>query len=478
VSRCITFTFLGIAAFAGGTGYWLGQSGISLRIGLAMAAPAPAQDGRQPLYYQDPGGKPYYSSVPKKTGDGRDYVPVYDEAVPPAPATTAKAGKGRLLYYRNPMGRPDTSPAPKKDSMGMDYIPVYENEAADAGTVTVNPGRLQTLGVRTALVETRPAVTRTIRASGTLQLDERRLAAVTTKVEGWIEKLEVAATGDTVTRGQVLAWIYSPDLVAAERDYMVAASLDGARHAGNHGDPGVLIEASAQRLRALDVPEDEIARLRRTGQVAHSIAVRAPADGIVTDKLAVEGMRIASGEPLYRTADLSTMWLIAEVAEGDLGAIRPGEAAKASFVAFPGRTFEGTADFIYPLLNRETRTARVRILVPNRDLALRGGMYASVAIETSGAPNAVPVVAVPDSAVIDGGVKQVVLVERGEGRFEPRPVRLGRRGDGYAQVLDGVKPGERVVVGANFLIDAESNLRAALQTFTAPTDSRNQGAVP
>jgi membrane fusion protein, copper/silver efflux system len=244
---------------------------------------------------------------------------------------------------------------------------------------------------------------------------------------------------------------------------------------GGHGDPKTLVDASARRLRALDVPEDEIARLRRTGQAARRIPLRASADGIVTEKPAIVGMRVAPGEPLYRTADLSTVWLIADVQESDLGTIKPGQRATASFVAFPGRSFEGTVDFIYPVLNRDTRTARVRVIVPNRDLTLRGEMYASVQIEAASVSDGAPVVMVPDSAVIDSGAKQVVLVERGEGRFEPRPVHLGMRGEGYAQVIDGVEPGERVVVGANFLIDAESNLRAALQAFAAPNESGSAG---
>ncbi|MBI3514891.1 MAG: efflux RND transporter periplasmic adaptor subunit [Proteobacteria bacterium] len=437
---------------------------------VATAA-APA---RPPLYYQDPDGKPDYSPTPKQAVDGRHYVAVYEDApasqAAPVSAPTAPAGKGKILYYRHPMGLPDTSPMPKKDSMGMDYLAVYENDAVDTGIVSVSPGRLQMLGVRTAPVEARSALARTVRATGSVRFDERRLAVVTTKVEGWLEKLEVSAAGDSVKRGQVLAWLYSPELVAAEQEYLVAIDMAGNGHAA-HGDPGALADAAARRLRALDVPEDEVARLRRTRQVARRIAVRALADGIVIDKPAVEGMRVASGEPLYRTADLSTVWVIAEVQEADLGAIRVGERATASFVAYPGRRFEGTVDFVYPSLNRETRTGRVRVVVLNRDLALRADMYASVEVETPAAVGTGELLVVPDSAVIDGGTRQVVLVERGEGRFEPRPVRLGARGDGFAQVLDGVRAGERVVTGANFLIDAESNLRAALQSFAAPADA-------
>jgi len=481
MSRVIGLTgalFLLGAGAAGGA--WLGRSGAPapvLRTAAAAApAPEPAPPGRLPLYYQDPDGKPFYAAGPKKTANGRDFVPVYDDTAAPSlgvsPSRTQTetagrtSGRGRVLYYRNPMGLPDTSPVPKKDSMGMDYLPVYENEAADAGAgmVTVPPGRMQVLGVRTAPVETRPALTRAIRATGTVQFDERSMAVATTRAAGWIEHLDVAATGDPVKRGQALAEIYSPDLVAAEEEYLVAARLGSG-----------LATASLHRLRALGVPDDEIARLRRTGRVAQRIPVLAPADGVVTEKMVVEGTRVGPDQPLYKTASLSPVWLIAEVQEQDLGAIQPGEPARAGFVAFPGRGFEGTVDYIYPSLNAETRTGRVRIVTPNPDGALRAGMYASVEIEAPAGSASGPALAVLSSAVIDSGRQQVVLVERGEGRFEPRKVRLGAEGDGYAQVLDGLKPGERVVVGANFLIDAESNLRAALQAFSAPKEQGQGG---
>ena len=435
---------------------------------LAMGGAAWAEDARQPLYYQDPDGKPAYAARPKKAADGRDYRPAFEDAGPVAavspggrqepPANPAPAGRGRILFYRNPMGLPDTSPVPKKDSMGMDYIPVHENEAAEAssGLVTVAPGRMQVLGVRTAPVESRPALTRTVRATGTVQFDERRMVVVITRVGGWVERLEVGATGDAVRRGQVMADIYSPDLVAAEQEVLVASGMGGAMAA-----------ASVQRLRALGVPEGEIARLRRTGKPAQRIPVLAPADGVVTEKMVVQGTRVGPDQPLYRTASLSPLWLVAEVQEGDLGTVHPGQQARASLVAFPGRSFDGTVDFIYPNLTAETRTGRVRIVVPNADGALRAGMFANVEIEAPAGAAQEPVLAVPSSAVLDSGMRQVVLVERGEGRFEPRQVRVGAQGDGTAQILDGLKAGERVVVGANFLIDAESNLRAALQAFTA-----------
>jgi len=300
MSRALIIAAIGAVLSAGAVGYWLGRQEALPSVepqATQMAAPAAA------------GGA---------TADDR----------------------GRVLYYRNPMGLADTSPTPKKDSMGMAYIPVHEGEAADAGIVSVTPGRLQTLGVRTAPVETRAAMTRSIRATGIVQFNERRLATVTTKVEGWIEKLQVSATGDAVRQGQVLAWIYAPDLVAAEREYLVATALANAAQDGaSHGEPGALIEAAARRLRALGIPPEEILRLQRDRQAAWRIAVHAPTDGIIIDKPAIEGMRVAPGEPLYRIGDLSTVWLIAEVQESELSAVQAGQPADACFVAFPGRTF-------------------------------------------------------------------------------------------------------------------------------------------
>jgi Cu(I)/Ag(I) efflux system membrane fusion protein len=383
-----------------------------------------------------------------------------------APATAPATGDDRILYYRNPMGLADTSPVPKIDAMGMAYIPVRAKDTEDSGTVGISPGRLQTLGVRTEAAESRPSLPRTIRATGVVKLDERRLATVTTRAEGWIEKLDVAATGEPVKRGQVLAWIYAPDLAAAEREYLVAAGFERLGHAGSaHGDGSALLDASVERLRALDVPADEIDRLRRTGQAARRVAIRAPEDGIVEEKPAIEGMRVAAGDPLYRLANLSTVWMIADIQEAELDLVHPGQAVKAALAAFPGRVFEGTVDFIYPVLAPDTRTARVRIVIPNRDLALRAEMFASATIETSAAPAGETVLTVPASAVIDSGTRQVVLVEKGQGRFAPREVKVGARGDGSVQILEGLAAGERVVTSANFLIDAESNLKAALRSF-------------
>ncbi len=438
-----------------------------------MAAPSSsATNDRTPLYYQDPSGQPYYSAAPKRTAGGRDFLPVYEDRddSAPAPAEQAAAlpkGKGRILYYRNPMGLPDTSPAPKKDSMGMDYVPVYDGEQAGDGIVTVSLAKVQRLGVRTEPAALRE-LTRNLRAVGTIQADERLQSIVTTKFDGFIEKLLVNSTGQVVRRGQPMMTVYAPELVIAENEYLLALhSLRDMTGAGEdvRASARQLADASLQRLRNWDISDEQLKRLERTGTAMRTLTVTAPSNGTVMAKTAVEGMKFTAGEPLYKITDLSAVWLIADVFEQDLGAIREGEAAKATIAAYPGVEFTGKVTFIYPTVSRDTRTAKVRIELPNPDGRLRTDMYANVQLA---APVTDQVVAVPDAAVLNSGARQAVLVDRGEGKFEPREVKLGATAEGYTEIRSGLKAGEVVVVGANFLIDAESNLRAALQAFTAP----------
>ena len=460
-----------IVAAAGG--YFLGRNQhVSEEVARAPAereASAPT-----PLYYQDPDGKPIYSSTPKRTADGRVFKPVFAQSASSqtASATPQPAKRGRILYYRNPMGLADISRVPKKDPMGMDYIPVHEDEE-DTGVVEVSPARLQMLGVTTAPVMQRAALAQTVRATGVVQADESKLTAVTTKFDGVVEKLFVSTTGAQVRVGEPLArvWIDTPDtmmqrgpdVVTREIDYVVALQDKNPSE----------IAAAKRVLREYGLPGSAIAEIRRTGHATRFVTIVAPRGGVVLEKPAVEGMHFNTGNPLFRIADLSTVWLIADVQEQDLGGIRVGQPVRINFVAFPGRTFTGKVDFLYPTVMATTRAGRVRIVLPNPDGALRESMYATVMIDTTVASG--PSLAVPNSAVIDSGTRQVVLVVKGPGRFEPRAIKLGARGSGYAQVLSGLKPGESVVTSANFLIDAESNLKAALQAFAS---GESKGANP
>src|SRR5262245_18734396 len=456
---------VGLTAGAAG-GYWYARHPPSVM--TTSAAPNVGAAERKILYYRDPSGAPFWSAEPKKDASGRDYLPVYeDEEVsfdpePKKPTATA-AGERRILYYRNPMGLPDTSPVPKKDWMGMDYIPVYEGEEQDDGkSVKVSLDKIQRSGVRTEGVEARTVV-RPVRAVGTVEHDETRLTIVTVRSEGFIEDLFVSRTGQHVHAGEPLFRLYSPDIQRAQVDLMVATRSVQRGVLGADADRQ--LEGAMQRLRNLGVPESRIREVREKGANPRTIDWPAPASGEVIVKRIINGQRVVPGDELYRIADHSHVWIIADVAEAELSAIKVGTHASVTVRAYPDQPIEGEVTFIYPLLRPETRTARVRIEVPNPDGRLKIDMYADVVFQ-AGAEQA-PGPAVPASAVIDSGARQVVLVARGDGRFEPRQVKLGRRGDGYIEVLDGVSPGEEVVTSATFLIDAESNLKAALQAFTA-----------
>ena len=462
--QILAFTILAIALIGMGIGggYWLASRVPSQ---TSAASPVPVVPvSSKALYYQDPDGKPDYSATPKKTTDGRDFKPVY---APSAASNPAPQNTGRILYYKNPMGLPDTSPVPKKDSMGMDYIPVYATQAGnEPGIVTVSPQRIQMLGVRTVPVTMRASLARTVQATGTIQPDESRLTSVTTKFDGVVNKLLVSTTGAHVVAGQPLAevWIQTPDtnmqigpdVITREIDLVIALEDK------NQGE----IAQADNVLRQYGIPDSAIAEIHRTGRATRFVTITAPRSGVVLDKPAIEGMHFNTGDPLFKIADLSTVWLMADVPEQDMGDLHVGDTATASLVAYPGRSFAGKMDFIYPTIQANTRAGQVRIVLPNQDGLLRESMYANVAIDTP-ASSPQPMAAVPDSAILNNGANQVVLVAHGEGRFEPRAVQTGLRGGGYTQILKGVSPGQQVVVDANFLIDAESNLQAALQSFSA-----------
>ncbi|HEY6023984.1 MAG TPA: efflux RND transporter periplasmic adaptor subunit [Pseudolabrys sp.] len=432
--------------------------------GVAQVTTATAAE-RKVLYYRDPGGAPSWSATPKKDAQGRAFLPVYDDAEPtfdpPAPPVTAQSGR-KVLFYRNPMGLPDTSPVPKKDSMGMDYIPVYEGEVQEPGsTIKLSVERIQRSGVRTepaqSLVLAQP-----VRAVGAVALDERRLTVVSMRSEGYVEDLFVDTTGQTVRKGEPLFRVYSPDIQQALADLLVVSGRGQTGPALGQSS----LNGTMRRLRNLGVPEDRIQELRASGVNPRTIDWPSPASGTVISKRIINGQRISAGDELYRIADLSQVWVIADVAEGDLADIKPGTRASVTFRAYMGARVEGVVTFIYPEMRAETRTARVRIEVPNPDGRLKTDMYADVVFHIEG--SGIPVATVPSGAIIDSGSRQIVLVAKGEGRFEPRAVKLGRRGDGRVEVVEGLAAGEEVVTSATFLIDAESNLQTALKAFTQP----------
>jgi Cu(I)/Ag(I) efflux system membrane fusion protein len=427
-----------------------------------LVSPAFAQTSDDPIYYQDPDGKPFYSLTPKKVPDGRDYraVPVgadlsFDDEPAAAPATAAAADR-KIKFYRNPMGLADTSPTPKKDSMGMDYIPVYEGEDTDDGSIKLSLGKIQRSGVKSE--PAMPRVIRTvIRAPGTIQLDERRVSVISMRSESWVQKVANVTTGTRVARGQTLMEIYSPSISSASAEYIATINSKATGGTAAYG------RGSRQRLINLDVPDAAIVAMEKSGAVPIVVEWSAPRDGIVLERNAVEGMRAQPGDVLFRVADTSIVWALIDLAERDLGAVAVGQPVVVRARSFAGREFSGKINVIYPQLNRDTRTARIRVELANPDAALLPDMYVDGQIDTA-SPQ--PVLAVPDSAILDTGSRQAVFVDKGQGRFEPRDVKLGHRGGGYVEIRQGLAEGEPVVVSANFLIDAESNLMAALKGFS------------
>jgi Cu(I)/Ag(I) efflux system membrane fusion protein len=462
MNRAIVAGVTTAAVIAAGGGGYIGVRGHLYSPSTALVASAAAQTSGEPIYYQDPDGRPFYSLTPKKTPDGRDYraVPAgadlsFDDepAAAPGPATTADR---RIKYYRNPMGLADTSPTPKKDSMGMDYIPVYEGENTDDGAVKLSPGKIQRTGVKSESAALR-VVRTTIRAPGTIQLDERRISVISMRSESWVQRVADVTTGSRVARGQPLMEIYSPAVASAAAEYVATITSKTT------GGQGLYGRGSRQRLMNLDVPDAAIVAMEKTGSVPMAIEWLAPRDGIVLERNAIEGMRAQPGDVLFRVADTSVVWALIDVAERDLGAVSVGQPVVVRARGYPGREFVGKVAVIYPQVNKDTRTARIRIELTNPDFALLPDMYVDAGIDT-GSPR--PVLAVPESAVLDTGSQQTVFVEKGQGRFEPRDVKVGQRGDGYVEIRVGLAEGETVVVSANFLIDAESNLKAALRGFS------------
>jgi Cu(I)/Ag(I) efflux system membrane fusion protein len=320
---------------------------------------------------------------------------------------------------------------------------------------------MQTLGVRTAAVELQ-SLAEPIRVVGRVAVNERAIVDVAPRFEGWIERLHVNASGDPVRRGQALFSVYSPELLSAGQELMIAERLQQESSAT---DPIAsesarrLAEATRTRLRNWQMALPEGAKAS-----AGRLTFTSPSSGIVLEKKAVEGMRFGPGEALYRIADLSTVWILADVYERDLANVKVGQTAHVTLVAFPGQSFSAKVAYLYPTLDPATRTAPVRLELPNPQGVLRPGLFAHAELATG---SATPVLTVPISALIDSGERQVVLVSQGEGRFAPKPVKVGRRGADRVEIIDGVAAGDKVVTSANFLIDAESNLRSALAAFTA-----------
>lgn len=432
---------------------------------LTKLPAVPERSTQEPLFYRDPMGGADISSTPRKDGMGMDYLPVRAaELRGLLPPIGAPAGpeKKQILYYRNPMGLPDISPVPKKDSMGMDYQPVYAGEEEDGGGgVRLALGKIQRAGVRSELVQRRSIASK-IHVPGTIQLDERRVAIVATRSESFIEKVADVTTGDMVAKGRPLLRLYSPAIAAAAADYLVVSTSPTVSGAST-------LEGARRRMENLAVPQQLYSDIARNRKVPTSIDWPAPRDGVVLERNAVDGMKAEAGQTLFRIADLSIVWALIDVAEHDYARIRLGQDVTLRVRGLPDKTFSGRVALIYPQVNKETRTTRVRIELANPGLVLRPDMYVDAEIA---AGDGVRVATAPEGAVIDTGKRQLVILDKGDGRFEPREVKTGRRGEGVVEIREGVNEGDKVVVAANFLIDAESNLKSALSGMRHVEDGK------
>lgn len=401
------------------------------------------------------------------------------ESTAPKPAAEAER---KVLFYRNPMDPQVTSPVPMKDQMGMDYVPVYEDEAAapgaSPGAVRITPERIQKIGVKSAQV-TRGDLERTIRTVGRVEPVEDRVHVITAKVPGWIEKLYVSRTDEMVSTGEKLLELYSPELISAQQEYLLALESYGKVKDSPYAEAGsgakALVEAARQRLRYWDISDDQIERLKRRETPTRTLAIRSPAAGSVTEKKVVEGQKIEAGEELFKIIDHSRVWVYGEIYEYEMPYIKKGQKAVLTPSYSPSDRHIGTIEHIYTHLGSiryapeeataESRTAKVRFSLDNRDHRLKLGMYLNVELE---APVAKGALIVPDSAVIDTGVRRLVIVDRRDGTFEPREIRAGAKGTDAWEVLEGLNESDWVVTSANFLVDSESNLKAAVSSMGSP----------
>jgi Cu(I)/Ag(I) efflux system membrane fusion protein/cobalt-zinc-cadmium efflux system membrane fusion protein len=377
-----------------------------------------------------------------------------------------KTGK-KIKYWVAPMDPTYIRDKPGKSPMGMDLVPVYEEEgeAKDpVSTISIDPGTMQSMGVRLGRVQ-RKQLIKYIRTVGSITYDETKIYTINTKYNGWIEKLHINFVGDEVKKGQHLFDIYSPELVTAQEEYLLALeqyrSLSNANYERIRESAERLLKASRTRLRYWDLTDEQIDEIARTGNVRKTITVYSPAAGVVIKKQAFEGHYVKAGEHQFEIADLSTIWVDVDVYEYELPWVRKGMQAEMELAYIPGKRFKGRVLFIYPFLEPKTRTAKLRLAFFNPGYELKPGMYANIYLKSVIAKKSL---VIPQEAVIDSGIRKIVFVSVGKGKFQPREVNIGLEGnENEFQVLDGLKAGEEIVLSAQFMLDSESRLREAIQ---------------
>lgn len=394
--------------------------------------------------------------------------------VPKKGTGTTATGERKILYYRSPMNPSVTSPDPMKDEMGMDYVAVYENGNGSEGVVSIDPVVMQNMNVKTVKVEKRE-LNSTVVTNGILTTNEMGDYVVSTRVDGWVEKLYINFIGQKVKKGDKLLEIYSPALVTAQQELLTAISYQKATSNSNLKDVlnsgNELINNAMRKLQLLEMSDTEIERVKTSKEVNTYITLYAQKDGTVILKNIIEGQKIMPGMSLLQVSNLTSLWLTADIYEYELVKIALGSKAEIKFNFMPGKTFIGKISFIYPTIDEKTRTAKIRIDISNNDNLLKPAMLANVVIQGVNL-GSFPVI--PENAVLRGGKKDIVILSLGNGKFKPQEIKLGDYSQGFYQVLSGLSEGTDIVSSAQFMIDSESNLNAAVSQYTSSnSEQRN-----
>ncbi|MBZ0200387.1 MAG: efflux RND transporter periplasmic adaptor subunit [Ignavibacteriaceae bacterium] len=401
--------------------------------------------------------------------------PICGMKLVPMKNTSAKnSGEQKVLFWRAPMDPNEIYDKPGKSKMGMDLVPVYEDEEGASGIVSIDPTIVQNMNVKTELVESKSLSSQVV-TNGVLTTNEKNEYIVTTRVNGWIENLYINYTGQHVKKGEKLMDIYSPELVSAQEELITAlnyqkaagnTSISGMKESGN-----ALLKNAKRKLQLLELSDNDINNLESSGEVKTFVTLYAQNSGTVLEKNVLAGQKIMAGMPLLKISDLSKLWLTADVYEYELSKIMEGSKAEIKFNYLPGKTYIGKISFIYPTLEPKTRTAKIRIDINNSNGELKPAMFANVVIEGK---NLGSHPAVPENAVLRGGRKDIVIIALGDGKFKPQEVTLGVYSEGYYQILDGLTAGNKIVTSAQFLIDSESNLKAAVAQFSSGQVSQKE----
>ncbi|MDF1612290.1 efflux RND transporter periplasmic adaptor subunit [Stygiobacter electus] len=414
---------------------------------------------RKILYYRNPMDPTQTSPTPKKAPDGMDYVPVYSDK-------ETKSGEKKIAYYKDPMHPWYTSNKPGiAPDCGMELVPVYEGES-DVRGIKIDPVVVQNIGVRVETAK-KQKLQKIIRTTAKIDYDERKVTTVTTKIMGWVEKLYVDYTGQYVKKGQPLFEIYSPELVSTQEEYLQAIRylkkvsqgskevLDGAQE---------LVNSAKRRLFYWDISGKDINEIEKNNSPKKTLTIYSPVNGIVVEKMVYQGQQVMAGMDLYKIADLSVVWAMADIYQMDLPWIKLGQNVDLELSYLPGKEFQGKVTYIYPFLNEETKTVKIRTEVRNTsNYEFKPGMFATVKFVS---PVSINAIVVPSQAIIRSGERNIAVISLGGGYFEPREVKLGVESEGLVQVLEGIHEGENIVVSSQFLIDSESNLKAAIQQMS------------